>query len=156
MFKVDGPIPSSQETKTSSQTVPNPDTEIRTPDPDELSEIWTKVKSRLPRILALGLFEKAVPTTDGEDRIKIACPQASFSLADEEAKRDITKIFIDVIGKPVQIELVKEDVVPQTKDTTETSEEEVKTTPLMRKRQAEEDEQIRRVLDQFDARILET
>ena len=66
------------------------------------------------------------------------------------------KIFIDVIGKPVQIELVKEDVVPQTKDTTETSEEEVKTTPLMRKRQAEEDEQIRRVLDQFDARILET
>jgi hypothetical protein len=169
MFKVDGPIPSSQETKTSSQTVPNPDTEIRTPDPiidqspqttvrslDELSDIWTEVKGRLPRILALGLFEKAVPTTDGEDRIKIACPQASFSLADEEAKRDITKIFIDVIGKPVQIELVKEDVVPQTKDTTETSEEEVKTTPLMRKRQAEEDEQIRRVLDQFDARILET
>lgn len=169
MFKVDNPIPSSQETKTSSQTVPNPDTEIRTPDPiidqspqttvrslDELSDIWTEVKSRLPRILALGLFEKAVPTTDGEDRIKIACPQASFSLADEEAKRDITKIFIDVIGKPVQIELVKEDVVPKTKDTTETSEEEVKTTPLMRKRQAEEDEQIRRVLDQFDARILET
>ena len=166
MFKVDSPIPSSQETKTSSQTVPNPDTEIRTPDPiidqspqtttrslDELSEIWTKVKSRLPRILALGLFEKAVPTTDGEDRIKIACPQASFSLADEEAKRDITKIFIDVIGKPVQIELVKEDVVLPTN---ETSEEEVKTTPLMRKRQAEEDEQIRRVLDQFDARILET
>ena len=169
MFKVDSPIPSSQETKTSSQTVPNPDTEIRTPDPiidqspqttvrslDELSDIWTEVKSRLPRILALGLFEKAVPTTDGEDRIKIACPQASFSLADEEAKRDITKIFIDVIGKPVQIELVKEDVMRQTKDTTETSEEEVKTTPLMRKRQAEEDEQIRRVLDQFDARILET
>ena len=169
MFKVDNPIPSSQETKTSSQTVPNPDTEIRTPDPiidqspqttvrslDELSDIWTEVKSRLPRILALGLFEKAVPTTDGEDRIKIACPQASFSLADEEAKQNITKIFIDVIGKPVQIELVKEDVVPKTKDTTETSEEEVKTTPLMRKRQAEEDEQIRRVLDQFDARILET
>ncbi len=169
MFKVDNPIPSSQETKTSSQTVPNPDTEIRTPDPiidqspqttvrslDELSDIWTEVKSRLPRILALGLFEKAVPTPDGEDRIKIACPQASFSLADEEAKQNITKIFIDVIGKPVQIELVKEDVVPQTKDTTETSEEEVKTTPLMRKRQAEEDEQIRRVLDQFDARILET
>ena len=106
MFKVDSLTPSSQETKTSSQTVPNPDTEIRTPDPiidqspqttvrslDELSEIWTKVKSRLPRILALGLFEKAVPTTDGEDRIKIACPQASFSLADEEAKRDITKNF---------------------------------------------------------------
>ena len=169
MFKVDNPIPSSQETKTSSQTVPNPDTEIRTPDPiidqspqttvrslDELSDIWTEVKSRLPRILALGLFEKAVPTPDGEDRIKIACPQASFSLADEEAKQNITKIFIDVIGKPVQIELVKEDVVPKTKDTTETSEEEVKTTPLMRKRQAEEDEQIRRVLDQFDARILET
>ena len=169
MFKVDSPIPSSQETKTSSQTVPNPDTEIRTPDPiidqspqttvrslDELSDIWTEVKSRLPRILALGLFEKAVPTTDGEDRIKIACPQASFSLADEEAKQNITKIFIDVIGKPVQIELVKEDVMRQTKDTTETSEEEVKTTPLMRKRQAEEDEQIRRVLDQFDARILET
>ena len=169
MFKVDSPIPSSQETKTSSQTVPNPDTEIRTPDPiidqspqttvrslDELSDIWTEVKSRLPRILALGLFEKAVPTPDGEDRIKIACPQASFSLADEEAKQNITKIFIDVIGKPVQIELVKEDVVPKTKDTTETSEEEVKTTPLMRKRQAEEDEQIRRVLDQFDARILET
>ena len=122
---------------------------------DELPAIWEEVRSRLPLLLSRGVFENAVPMADGEDRIKIACPHASFSLADDEAKQNVTKIFTEVIGKPVQIELVKEDVVPQ-EDTTESSEKEVKTTPMMRRRQAEEDEKIRPVLDLFDARIIET
>ena len=41
-------------------------------------------------------------------------------------------------------------------ETLEPSDVEVKTTPSMRKRQAEKDEQIRPILEMFDARILET
>lgn len=123
---------------------------------DDLPEIWEAVKSQLPRMLALGLFENAVPTVDTEGRITIACPPNMFFLADDEAKQNINKTFTDVIGKPVQIELTKQEVVEQPEEAVESSEEEVKTTPLMRKLQAEEDEQIRTVLDQFDARIIET
>ncbi len=168
-FEVENPIRSSLESEPPPQTPPKQDPEKSEPvsnmdqsdqiavrSLDELPTIWEEVKQRLPRILALGLFENAVPTADGEDRIKINCPQASFSLADNEAKQNINRIFNDVLGKPVQIELVKEKVAPQTDEATELSEEEVKTTPMMRRIQAEEDEQIRPVLDIFDARILET
>ena len=122
---------------------------------DDLETIWEGVKSKLPRILALGLFHNAVPSFDGENRIRIAC-QGSFSLADSEAKQQITQIFCEVMGKPVQIELVKEEVLPKSEESDETPDVETTSTPTMRKRQAEEDEQIRSVLEMFDASILET
>ena len=123
---------------------------------DELPAIWEEVKSKLPRMLARGLFENAVPTVDTEGRITIACPPKMFFLADDEAKKIITNTFREVLGQPVHIELIREEVVAQPEETAESSEEEVKTTPMMRRQQAEEDEQIRNVLDLFDARILET
>lgn len=126
---------------------------------DELPVIWEEVKSQLKEISPLlihGIFRDAVPTADGEDGIKIACPHGSFSLVDDNARNNIKRIFSQIIGKPVQIELVKEDVVLPTKESTDGTEEDVSTTPMMRRRQAEEDEQIRPVLDLFDARILET
>ncbi len=122
---------------------------------DDLDSIWENVKSKLPKILALGLFHNAVPSFDGEERIKIAC-QGSFSLADNEAKQQITQLFCEVMGKQVKIELVKEEVVPKDEESAETQDVEITTTPTMRKRQAEEDEQIRTVLEMFDASILET
>ena len=125
---------------------------------EELPDIWEEVKSRLLSVSAYlvhGAFKDARPTADGEDCIKIVCsPDVSFSLVDEEAKRHIKDTFSDVIGKPIQIELEKAEVVPQSQEPVETPEEEIKT-PMMRKRQAEEDEQLQPVLDLFDARILD-
>lgn len=125
---------------------------------EELSDIWEEVKSRLITIspyLVHGAFKDAIPTADGEDRIKIICSHdVSFSLVDEETRQHIKNTFSDVIGKPVQIELEKAEVVQQTNNPPETSDEEI-TTPTMRKRRAEEDEQLQPVLDLFGARILD-
>ncbi len=168
-FEVDSSTRRLQESATSSQTLPKPTSEnsesVSNSDQsdqtvvrslDELPAIWEEVKSKLPRMLARGLFENAVPTVDTEGRITIACPPKMFFLADDEAKKNITNTFREVLGQPVHIELIREEVVAQPEETAESSEEEVKTTPMMRRQQAEEDEQIRNVLDLFDARILET
>lgn len=160
------PITTSQKppkpTPEKDAPLPNPDSATApiVRELDELPAIWEEVKSRLKTnspLLVHGPFRDATPTAGEEDQIKIVCPHdVSFSLVDDGAKQNITKTFTEVIGKPVQIELVKEEVALQTEETTESSEKEVKTTPMMRRRQAEEDEQIRTVLDLFDARIIET
>ena len=126
---------------------------------DELSEIWEEVMAQLKETspqLAFGTFRGANPIPDGEDRIKIVCAHdASLSFVDDEARKSIINKLSEIIGKPVQIELVKAEVDTQTDEITEAPEKEVKTTPMMRKRQAEEDEQIQPVLDLFDASILD-
>ncbi len=126
---------------------------------DELSEIWEEVMAQLKETspqLAFGTFRGANPIQDGEDRIKIVCAHdASLSFIDDEARKSIINKLSEIIGKPIQIELVKAEVDTQTDEITEAPEKEVKTTPMMRKRQAEEDEQIQPVLDLFDASILE-
>ena len=124
--------------------------------PDELSDIWNEVKSRLPAMLNHGVFKNAVPSFDEKDHVSISCPLGSFSIADEDARKKITEIFSEVIGRQVSIELVKAEIVPKAVETLEPSDVEAKTTPSMRKRQAEKDEQIRPILEMFDARILET
>ena len=148
---------SPQEIET-EPTPPKPIPETRQTDrsSDDLQVVWEEVKSKLPKFLSLGLFQNSVPSFDGEDRIKIACPQGSLSLVDSETKQKLTLIFCEALGKQVQVDLVKEEVVPQAEESDQTSDVEVKTTPTMRKRQAEEDEQIRPVLEMFDASILET
>ena len=55
----------------------------------------------------------------------------------------------------VQIELERAEIATQATEHTETPEEEVTTTPTMRKRQAEEDALLQPALDLFDARILD-
>ncbi len=171
-FEEKSPIHSSQESETSSQAPPKPVTEnsesvsnTEQPDQtavrslDELSAIWEEVISRLQKIspyLAHSPLKDAVPTVNGEDQIKIVYPAATVFLDYNETEKNITNTFRDVLGKPIQIELVKGEVVTQQDENTEPVEKEVKTTPMMRRQQAEEDEQIRPVLELFDARILET
>ena len=140
---------------------PNPEVELKDintveSSPDKLSDIWNEVKSRLPAMLNHGVFQNAVPSFDGKDHVRISCPLGKFSIADEDARKEITKTFSEVIGRQVSIELVKTEIVPKAVETLEPSDVEVKTTPSMRKRQAEKDEQIRPILEMFDARILET
>ena len=162
-----------QEPDSSSQSILNSEQESSEPESvpvtdqasqstprslEELPEIWEEVKSKLishSAYLVHGAFKDAIPTADGDDRIKIVCSQnISSSLVDEETKQHIKNTFSEVIGKPVQIELEKAEVAPQTLVPDETSEEEIRT-PIMRKRQAEEDEHLQPVLDLFDARILD-
>ena len=151
-------LPTSEQESSEPKDVTDKTSQSTPRSMEELSDIWEEVKSRLISIspyLVHGVFKDAIPTADGEDRIKIVCSQdVSFSLVDEETKRHIKDTFSDVIGKPVQIELEKAEVVPKAQEPVETSEEEIKT-PTMRKRQAEEDEQLQPVLDLFDARILD-
>lgn len=143
------PIPETEQN-------PNPKVELKTISVDELSDIWNKVKSKLPAMFNHGVFKNAVPSLDRENHITISCPFGSLSIADEDVRKMIAEGFSDVIGRQVSIELVKSEIVPKAAETLEPSDIEVKTTPSMRKRQAEKDEQIRPVLEMFDARILET
>ena len=140
---------------------PIPETELETiniieSSPDKLSDIWNEVKSRLPALLNHGVLQNAVPSFDRENHVTISCPLGNSTIADEDARKTIAEKFSEVIGRQVSIELVKAEIVPKATETLEPSDIEVKTTPSMRKRQAEKDEQIRPILEMFDARILET
>lgn len=135
---------------------PNPKVKPKTISADELSDIWNEVKSRLPAMFNHGVFRNAVPSLDREDLVTISCPLGNLSIADEDVRKTIAEGFSEVIGRQISIELVKSEIVPKAAETLEPSDIEVKTTPSMRKRQAEKDEQIRPVLEMFDARILET
>ena len=140
---------------------PNPEVEQNSSNtvessPDELPDIWSKVRSRLPAMLRRGLFQKAIPSFDGKDHVRISCPLGKFSIADEDARKTITELFSEVLGRQVNVELVRVEEIPKAVETLEPSDIETKTTPSMRKRQAEKDEQIRPILEMFDARILET
>ncbi len=172
-FEVKSPIHSSQESAALSQAPSKPvvtensESVSNTEQPDqtavrsldELPTIWEEVISRLQKIspyLAHSPLKDAVPTVNGEEKIKIVYPAETVFLDYNATEKNITDTFRDVLGKPIQIELVKGEVVTQQAENTEPVEEEAKTTPMMRRQQAEEDEQIRSVLDLFDARILET
>ncbi len=153
----------SSPTKPIPETEQIPNTEIKqnaiSPielSPDELSDIWIKVKSKLPALLNHGVLQNAVPSFDRENHVTISCPLGSFTIADEDARKEIAEEFSKVLGRQVSIELVKSEIIPKATETLEPSDIEVNTTPSMRKRQAEKDEQIRPVLEMFDARILET
>ncbi len=140
---------------------PIPETELETiniveSSPDKLSDIWNEVKSKLPALLNHGVLQNAVPSFDRENHVTISCPLGNSTIADEDARKTIAEKFSEVIGRQVSIELVKAEIVPKATETLEPSDIEVKTTPSMRKRQAEKDEQIRPILEMFDARILET
>lgn len=139
-----------------STTNNNQSDQIVIPSLEDITAIWEEVKSRLPRLLALGLLGEAIPTVEGEDQIKITCTHHGFALIDDERKKTVVNTFTEVLGRSIQVELVKEELDPQQESKVESSEDDVKTTPMMRRQQAEEDEQIRHILDQFEARIIET
>ncbi len=171
-FEVDNPVRPTQKTETSSQKPPKPAPEesesvanINQSDQtaarslDELPAVWEEVISRLQKIspyLAHSPLKDALPTVNGEDKIKIVYPAGTVFLDYNETEKNITNTFREVLGKSVHIELVRGEMVAKPQETTESSDEEVQTTPMMRRQQAAEDELIRPVLDLFDARILET
>ncbi len=124
----------------------------------ELESIWEKeVRPQLPAKLNYVLFKDAVPVLNGHNQIKIACSPTMFDeLANDEAKQIINTAFTKIVGETIDVKLVKQEGIAQTKESSETSEKEMRTTPMMRRRQAAEDEQLRPVLALFDATIVET
>lgn len=158
--------------RTSSDPVPEsvPEPNAVVPDTDapeqqvvrdlatELESIWEQeVKPKLPAKLGYVLCKDAVLELNGHNQVKIACSPTMFDeLVDEEAKQTINTAFTEIVGEPIQVELVKQDIVAQTMEGSETPEKEVRTTPMMRKRQAAADKQLKPVLDLFDAKIVET
>lgn len=149
------PTQEPQEPDTSEYKIRDDQTQIEL-NSENITEIWDKVKLHLPRYLTIGVFENVAVPKDDENRIIITCARGSFSLVDEDAKQTVSKLFFEFVGKKVQIDFtIAEDNTKQ-ESLDETPDAEEVTTPLMRRRQAEEDKEIRSVLDEFDARILET
>lgn len=122
----------------------------------ELPSFWEEVKSQLPVKTRYGLLDEAVPSVNGENRVKIACSPTYFSIADEREKQNIVDVLTQVVGQPVEVEWAKLDTAPRTAASTDPAEKKVQKTPLVRKLEAEKDPQLKTALQLFDAKILET
>ena len=127
-----------------------------TRDLAELPSFWEEVKSQLPMKTRYGLLNEAVPSVNGENRVKIACSPTHFSIANEGEKQNIVDALTQVVGQPVQVEWANLDTVPQTAASTDASEKKELKTPYVRRLEAEKDAQLKTVLQLFDAKILET
>lgn len=122
----------------------------------ELPSFWEEVKSQLPMKTRYGLLNEAVPSVNGENRIKIACSPTHFSITDEREKQNIVDALTQVVGQPVQVDWTKLETVPQTAASTDASEKKELKTPYVRKLEAEKDPQLKTAIQLFDAKILET
>lgn len=131
-------------------------TQQATRDLVELPSFWEEVKSQLPMKTRYGLLNEAVPSVNGANRVKIACSPTHFSMADEKEKQSIVDVLTQVVGQPVQVEWAKLETVPQTAAPTDAAQKKEMKTPLVRRLEAEQDPQLKTVLQLFDAKILET
>ena len=125
-------------------------------DLTDLPSFWEEIKSKLPRKLRHGLPEGSVPTVNGANMIEISCsPSFLFILTDED-KKIIADTLKREVGKPVKIELVALDTVPESVVSEDTPEKIERKTPLMRKIEAQDDPQLKTALDLFEAKVVET
>ena len=125
-------------------------------DLTDLPSFWEEIKLKLPRKLRHGLPEGSVPTVNGANMIEISCsPSFLFILTDED-KKIIADTLKREVGKPVKIELVALDTVPESVVSEDTPEKTERKTPLMRKIEAQDDPQLKTALDLFEATVVET
>ena len=122
----------------------------------DLPSFWEEVKSKLPRKLRHGLPEGSVPAVNGANTIEIPCSPSFLFLVTDEDKKIIADTLKGEVGKPVKIELVTLDTVPESIVSEETPEKTERKTPLMRKIEAQEDPQLKTALDLFEATVVET
>jgi hypothetical protein len=71
-------------------------------------------------------------------------------------KKIIADALTQAVGKPVKIELVALDTVPEPAVPEDVPEKTNRKTPLMRKLEAEDDPQLKTALKLFEATVLET
>ena len=74
----------------------------------------------------------------------------------DEDKKIIADVLRQEVGKPVKIELVASDTVPEPVVSEDVPEEIERKTPYLRRIEAQEDPQLKTVLDLFEAKVVET
>ena len=122
----------------------------------ELPSFWEEVKAKLPKKLIHGLLTGPVPTVKASDVVEIPCSPSYLSLIGESDKKSIVDVLTQAVGKPVKIELVPFDTVPEPAASEDTPQKTERKTPLIRKIEAQDDPQLKTALDLFDATVLET
>ena len=122
----------------------------------DLPSFWEEVKSKLPRKLIYGLPDGSTPTVNGTNTVEIACSRSYLFMITDEDKKIIADVLRQEVGKPVKIELVASDTVPEPVGSEDVPEEIERKTPLLRRIEAQEDPQLKTVLDLFDAKVVET
>ena len=122
----------------------------------DLPSFWEEVKSKLPRKLMHGLPEGSTPTVNGTNTVEIACSRSYLFMITDEDKKIIADVLRQEVGKPVKIELVASDTVPEPVVSEDVPEEIERKTPYLRRIEAQEDPQLKTVLDLFEAKVVET
>ena len=145
-------------------TVPSLDLSESTPlsvphghrDLEDLPSVWDAVKSKLPGKLRHGLLEGSVLTVNGANIVEIACSPSYLSMIADKDKEAIAETLTQEVGKPVKIELVALDTVPQPTAPEDAAKEATRKTPLMRRLEAQDDPQLKTALKLFEATVVET
>ena len=122
----------------------------------ELPSFWEEIRSKLPMKLRHGLPDGSVPIVSAENVVEIPCSPSYLPMILENDKEIIVKTLTQAVGKPVKIELVPFDTVPEPATSEDTSEKTNRKTPLIRKIEAQDDPQLKTALELFDATVLET
>ena len=141
----------------SSANAPNPSSVSHgAKDLADLPSFWEEVKAKLPLKLIHGLPEGSIPTVNGANTVEIACSPSYLFMITDEDKKIIADVLKQEVGKPVKIELVALDTVPESVVPEDGPEETERKTPLLRRIEAQEDPQLKTALDLFNAKVVET
>lgn len=78
------------------------------PDIDRLTDpsFWDDLKSELPIRLRYGLLTDEIPTVNDEGVVEIPCSQDYLLIVSDTDKKIIAEALTEVVGRPVDIELV--------------------------------------------------
>lgn len=72
----------------------------------ELPSFWDELKSELPIRLRYGLITDEIPTVNDEGVVEIPCSQDYLLIVSDTDKKIIAGALTEVVGRPVDIELV--------------------------------------------------
>ncbi|MDE0011696.1 MAG: DNA polymerase III subunit gamma/tau [Candidatus Poribacteria bacterium] len=150
----------NEQTAMSPSPDPNESSPSLTPHPArslaELPSFWDEIKSKLPMRLSHGLLVGSVPTVNAAGVVEIPCSPSYLSLIGDSEKKIIVDILTQAVDKPVKIELVPFDAVPEPTASENVRQKTDRKTPRMRKIEAQDDPQLKTALELFDATVLET
>ena len=143
---------------------PSPDPNVSNPSSTppavrslaDLPSFWDEIKSNLPARLRHGVLVDSVPSVNATNVVEIPCSPSYFSMILDSDKKIIADALTQAVGKPVKIELVALDTVPEPAVPEDVPEKTNRKTPLMRKLEAEDDPQLKTALKLFEATVLET
>ena len=145
-------------------TSPSPDPNVSNPSSmphavrslAELPSFWEEVRSTLPMKLRHGLPEGSVPIVNAANVVKIPCSPSYLPVILDSDKEIITNMLTQAVGKPVKIELVAFDTVPEPAASEDVPQKVDQKTPRMRRIEAQDDPQLKTALELFNATVLET